>query len=111
MFDKEKPSEQLKVEVYYTKGGDHSYVSSNPIPRGLKLSFTKVELADTGSGFKSESFMMFSDEHWSIHLKTMARANARVEKEYSDKIASLKEYELLDIYKNKDITKLTEIFK
>ena len=50
MFDKEKPSEQLKVEVYYTKGGDHSYVSSNSIPRGLKLSFTKVEIADTGSG-------------------------------------------------------------
>lgn len=59
----------LNCWVYYNKGGIN-YATYKQEARGIYASFTPVKLAQTGSGFLSESFTAFSGLKYLVEEST-----------------------------------------
>lgn len=59
----------VNVWIYYAKGGIN-YATYKQEPRGIYVNITPVKLEKTGSGFISESFMVFSGGKYLVEAAT-----------------------------------------
>ena len=69
---------QIKVEVYYDKGGP-DYYSGGMTKRGLYLNVKPIKLEDHG-GYVTETFMGFSG--YKMHVLEMGRFNQKKLNDY-----------------------------
>jgi hypothetical protein len=76
----EGTNKELKIEVYYDKGGINYFNSKNE-PRGYWLSMRQVEVERQGRGIVIESYGMFSGAK--IFLKEVKRYS---QKTYEDAV-------------------------
>lgn len=99
----------LKVEVGYDLGG-FSCLNGSRRPRGMKLYFQPVNISNTGTGFQSESFVMFDDTAYQVHLLDMARDNKKTVEKFASKLNELGKDELMDLYRSRNIDKILNTF-
>ena len=91
----EGSNKELKIEVYYDKGG-MNYFNSKVEPRGYWLSMRQVEIERQGRGIVIESFGLMSGAK--IFLKEVKRYSQKTYEDAiilaQDKIPELREHVL-----------------